>query len=119
MKTYLIGVLTVVLLSLTSGAFAQSRGAPPDISGAWGPYRGGRGADPKLAPPPATPIVLKPEYAKPYQARGAAEAEANRRGEPLASSGVLCVPYGMPSMMSVAVYPVEIIQTPKQVTIIA
>ena len=32
---------------------------------------------------------------------------------------MLCVPYGMPSMMSVAVYPVEIIQAPKQITIVA
>ncbi len=31
----------------------------------------------------------------------------------------MCVPYGVPTMMSVAIYPVEIIQTPKQVTIIA
>src|SRR5438105_2170192 len=107
------------VISLAGSSYAQSKANPPDLSGAWGPYRGGRGADPKLAPPPATPIVLKPEYAKPYEARRAAEAEANRRGEPLVSAGVLCVPYGVPSMMSVAIYPVEIIQTPKQVTIVA
>src|SRR5215469_12894298 len=50
---------------------AQSK---PDLTGIWGPYRGGRGGDPKLAAPPAGPIVLKPEYAKAYQARQAAEA---------------------------------------------
>src|SRR5438132_11464846 len=77
---------------ITGAGYAQSKSNPSDLSGAWGPYRGGRGADPKLAPPPATPIVLKPEYAKPYEARRAAEAEANRRGEPLVSAGVLCVP---------------------------
>ena len=32
---------------------------------------------------------------------------------------MLCVPYGVPTMMSVAVYPVEFIQTPKQITIIS
>src|SRR5882762_3192136 len=53
------------------------------------------------------------------QARRAAETEANRRGEPLATGSSLCVPYGVPSMMSVAVYPVEFIQTPKQITAIA
>src|SRR5688572_16960262 len=89
---------------VTTMAHAQSQ-TPPDISGSWGPNRGGRGADPKLAPPPASPIVLKPEYAQPYAARRAAEAEATKLGEPLATSGSLCVPYGMPSMMSVAVYP--------------
>jgi hypothetical protein len=119
MKTYLIGLVTCLLLSLASGAYAQTKASPPDISGAWGPYRGGRGADPKLAPPPATPMVLKPEYAKPYQARRAAEAEAANRGEPLGNASVLCVPYGMPSMMSVAVYPIEIIQAPQQITVIA
>ena len=95
---------------------AQSK---PDLTGVWGPYRGGRGADPKLAAPPAGPIVLKPEYTKAYDARRAAEAAANARGEQLANASVQCVPYGVPNMMSVATYPVEIIQTPKQVTFIS
>ena len=116
--TRLVLWATLCVGFVTVAAHAQSQ-AVPDFSGAWGPYRGGRGADPKIAPPPASPIVLKPEYAKPYEARRAAEAEATKLGEPLATAGSLCVPYGMPSMMSVAVYPVEIIQTPKQITIIA
>lgn len=98
---------------------AQPPAKPPDLTGVWGIYRGGRGADPKLAAPPATPMVLKPEYAKPYEARRAAQAAAAERGEQLANTSVLCVPYGVPTMMSVAVYPVEIIQSARQVTIIA
>jgi hypothetical protein len=98
-------------------ALAQAK--VPDFTGAWGPYRGGRGADPKLAPVPASPIVLKPAYAKDYAARRAAEQEATQRGEPLATGGSQCVPYGVPSMMAVAVYPVEFIQSPRQVTIIS
>jgi len=39
--------------------------------------------------------------------------------EPLANASTACLPSGMPSMMSVAVYPIEVIQTPKQVTIVA
>jgi len=119
------GLLRVVLFAVLSAAFvstfvyAQSNNSIPDFGGAWGPYRGGRGADPKLAPPPATSLAMKPEYAKAYEARRAAEAAANSRGEPLATASSACVPYGMPSMMSVAVYPIEIIQTPKQMTIIA
>ena len=104
---------------LTDAAYSQARGAAPDFTGAWGPYRGGRGADPKLAPPAASPIVLKPEYAKPYDERRAAERAATQRGEPLPSTGSQCVPYGVPTMMSVAVYPVEFIQTAKQITIIS
>ena len=99
-------------------AVGQSSGHP-DLTGVWGIYRGGRGSDPKLAAPPPTPLVLKPEYAKPYEAQRAKQADAAQRGEQLASSGVLCVPYGVPTMMSVAIYPVEFIQTPSQVTIIS
>src|SRR5262245_27812807 len=105
-------------VALSNGAFAQSK-PMPDFGGVCGIYRGGPGADPKIAPPPASPLALKPEYAKPYEARRAAEAAANSRGEPLPTASSSCVPYGVPSMMSVAIYPIEIIQTPKQVTIIA
>jgi hypothetical protein len=104
---------------VSSGAtYAQSQPATPNFNGVWRPYRGGRGGDPKIAPPAASPLALKPEYAKAYEARRAAEAEAGRRGQPLASAAVSCVPYGMPSMMSVVSYPVEITQTAKQLTIV-
>jgi hypothetical protein len=100
-------------------ARAQAPGNTPDFTGVWGIYRGAKGADPKFTPPAPSPLVLKPEYDKPYQARRAQEAAAAQRGEQLASSGVQCIPYGVPSMMSIAIYPVEFIQTPKQVTIIS
>ncbi len=99
-------------------ADAQSKPGVSDFSGTWAPYRGGRGADPKLAPPPATPLVLKPQFVKDYEARRAADAASANRGEQLAVGAINCMPYGMPAMMSVAVYPIEIIQTPKQITII-
>jgi hypothetical protein len=110
----------VALLAMTPAMIhAQSTASPPDLTGVWGIYRGGRGADPKFAPPAPSPLVLKPEYDKPYQAKRAAEAAAAQRGEQLASSGAQCIPYGVPTMMSVAIYPVEFIQTAKQVTIIS
>jgi hypothetical protein len=117
-------VLVVMLafcFSIARSAAGQSQSAKsPDLSGAWGPYgAGARGADPKLAPVAASPIVLKPEFTKAYEAVRAADADANRRGEPLASASAACVPNGMPTMMSVAVYPIEVIQTANQVTIIA
>ena len=70
-----------VMIAL-GGAFslaaqAQSQAKPPDLSGVWAVYRGERGGDPKLAPTEAGPLALKPEYAKPYAARRAIEAEAN------------------------------------------
>jgi len=102
---------------MVTGLAAQSA-APPDLSGAWAPYRAGRGADPKFAAPPATEILLKGDYKKSWDARRAAEAEANKKGEPLATPAVDCIPYGMPRMMSVALYPMELIQRPAQITIV-
>lgn len=115
--------LQLLMLSLTllftPSLRAQSSAATPDLTGVWGPYRGGRGADPRFAAPPASPIVLKPQYQKAWEDRRAAETAATQRGEPLPTNGSQCVPYGVPTMMSVAVYPVEFIQTPKQITIIS
>jgi hypothetical protein len=112
---------TILYVALAGATLLPAQSTKtPDFTGVWGTFTAGRGGgDPKLAPPPAGQLALKPEYAKPYEARRAAEAEANKRGEQLASSGAQCIPYGVPTMMSVAVYPVEIIQTAKQMTIIS
>lgn len=101
-----------LLLSLSAAAvLAQTGQTPPDISGVWSPARGPGGA-------PPSPLLLKPGFKEPYDARRAEERAASARGEQLAAPGSLCQPYGMPTMMQVAVYPMEVIQTPKQVTII-
>jgi hypothetical protein len=98
---------------------AQSAPSSPVVlTGAWEPLAAGRAAALKIALPPPGAIVLKPAYAKEYEARRAADADATRRGEPSATAAVLCTPYGMPRMMAVASYPVEILQTPGQITII-
>src|SRR5687767_11678475 len=113
--------ITVLLVAcITALPHAQSSPGR-NISGAWVPMGAGRGAaaaDPKIAPPPATPIVLKPAYAKMFDARRAADAEATKRGDAPATPAVLCLPYGMPRMMTVASYPIEILQTPGQITIV-
>ena len=110
---FVFGGFTLV----AGGVFAQER-PTPEIAGTWVPMGAGRGVDPKLVPPPAGPIVLKAEYAQAFEARRAADAEATKRGEPPASQAVLCMPYGMPRMMAVASYPIEILPTPGQITII-
>src|ERR1700734_3608868 len=120
-------ISTVTLLAfLPAMLHAQSAGSPdanrpdanrpPDLTGVWGIYRGGPGSDPKFRPPAPSPVVLKPEYDKPYQERRAKGAAAAQRGEQLDNSSARCVPYGVPTMMSIAIYPIEIIQNPKQVT---
>jgi hypothetical protein len=117
MKTLLL--FSVAILQIAPVALqAQSAANQPDLTGIWAPFGAARNADPKYKAPAAGPLVLKPEYAKPYEARRALEAEANKRGEQLATGGSQCIPYGMPTMMSVALYPDEFIQTPKQITIV-
>jgi hypothetical protein len=112
-------VAATVLLAFACAALVRAQSAkvpdPHNITGAWEPMRGGPGAPP---PTPPSPIVLKAPYSADWQARRAAQDDATKKGEPLATLGSQCVPYGMPTMMAVANYPVEILQTPGQVTII-
>jgi hypothetical protein len=95
-------------IALASTCFAQA-----DLSGSWAPSR----ATGPGAPAAPTPILLKAPYKAELDALQAKVRAATARGEQFAIKG-LCSPYGMPTMMTVAVYPTEIIQTPKQVTII-
>jgi hypothetical protein len=118
MTTKTFRLVSALFLALPVIGFTQSATNPPDITGVWGIYRAGRGADPKFAAPPPSPLAIKPEYAKAYEARRAIEADAAKRGEQLDTPGVRCVPYGFPGMMQVAVYPVEFIQTAKQITVV-
>jgi hypothetical protein len=116
--TVVITAAVVVVAALVRQEAPRAQSAAPNLMGAWAPLQGGRGVDPKIAPPAATPLLLKGEYKTKYDAQRAADAEATRRGEPPPSAAVVCTPYGMPRMLSVASYPIEILQTPGQVTII-
>jgi hypothetical protein len=102
-------------LMMMLAALTVAGQTPTDLAGVWSPSR----ATGPNAPPAAGPLLLKPGYKEPYDARRALEREASARGEQLAAPGSLCTPYGMPTMMQVAVYPMELIQTPQQVTIVA
>jgi hypothetical protein len=93
---------------------------PVDLTGTWQRYGffSRPGVDPRYAAPPEGRMVLKAAYARKYNARTKAEQSSDAEGTPIAAPGVDCLPYGMPEMMS-AIYPLEILQTPGQVTIIA
>lgn len=107
-----LAAIVVLGALVVPSAVAQS-GTAPSIAGTWAPSQArGEGA-----PPPPTPLQLKPQYKEAYEARRALESEALARGEQLASAG-LCEPYGVPSMMRVASYPTEIVQTPEKVMIV-
>jgi hypothetical protein len=120
-------VLAGVLLAMAQSPGLAQRGAGtaavPDITGSWERYGSGFGPrteaqrkDPNI-PPPASPPALKGPYLKEWQDRVRAAREADARGQPLATGNTHCLPDGMPLMMS-AVFPLEILQSRGQVTII-
>jgi hypothetical protein len=121
----LVASLACVTTAIDRGTVAAQQTSTPDISGAWerygslfgGPVRSpGQTNDPYL-PPPAPPPPLKPQYRNEWQARVTAAREADARGEPLATGYTHCLPDGMPSMMA-AIFPIEFLQSPGQVTVI-
>jgi hypothetical protein len=120
----IIAAMTWAALATLPGAAAAQGGATkaPDITGSWQRYGsqiGARAAGPNdpLLPPPNPPPPLRSQYLKEWQARTQAIREADARGEPLASNVTHCIPEGMPAMMG-ATFPMEILQSRGQVTII-
>jgi hypothetical protein len=99
---------------------AATQAAPPDpqgLTGAWDRY-GTMNLDPRVtAAPPVSPPPLKPQYEAEWLARQKAAKEADARGEPLFGGYAKCLPDGMPAMM-MAMFPMEVLQTPGQITII-
>ena len=104
---------------------SESAAGHPDFSGTWERYAPAR--DPK-APPSGvsgglglaigvTPPPLKPEYVAAYEAVVKKRQDAERRGEPIANANAQCIPQGMPGMM-LAIFPMEVLQTRGQLTII-
>jgi hypothetical protein len=105
--------------ALVTTALAASP-ADHGLTGTWNRYpQIDEKPDPKLPPPPP-PVAdppLKPEYLGAWQAQQKAAKEADARGQPLYTDYVKCLPDGMPTMM-LAMFPMEVLQTPGQVTIV-
>ncbi len=123
-KCAVSAILLVALWGCLLMSFAQSRGqTAPDITGSWERYGAGLGAradrqHPELLPPPGpNPPPLKPEYLKQWRDRIQAARDAEAKGQPLATNYTHCLPDGMPTMMNI-MFPMEILQTKGQVTII-
>jgi hypothetical protein len=104
------------------GAQAQKTASTPapNITGAWeriGPGAlAGPGTNARL-PPPASAPPLKAAFLGEWQTRQRAAREATANGQPLGINWVNCLPDGMPGMMS-GPFPMEVLQTNGQVTII-
>jgi hypothetical protein len=108
-------LVTVALLGAAPGAKAQVPGSrlkdgaiTPDMSGIWERIEGIR----------FNPANQLPPYNAEYRRRYELAMEARQRGERVADPTAGCLPQGMPRFM-VASYPLEILQTRGQVTIIA
>lgn len=94
----------------STAVWAQQSTNAPDITGSWE-----RARDRSIPAPPPPP--LKPEYLKQYQAKLQAIRDANAKGKPIAERVVSCLPDGMPGMMA-GPFPMEVLQSKGQVTII-
>jgi hypothetical protein len=105
-------ILATLALMLTPAVnlAGQTAANVPDITGSW--ERARDASIPAASQPP-----LKPQYLKEYQAKLQAFREANQKGEPIADHVVMCLPDGMPGMMS-GPFPMEVLQSKGQVTII-
>jgi hypothetical protein len=118
-------LVAVLAAAATQSAFTQSPPVVHGINGSWEAYpvRGegfGSGTKPKVAVPAPAPIPdppLKQPYLDEWRTAQARNAELTKKGLPPPSTGMACIPEGMPGMMG-ATFPMEILETPGQVTII-
>ena len=95
---------------------------PHDLGGTWERYPSpteDSGPDPTVVPrpEPIPPPPLKPQFKAAYDKEQKKIAAANAAGEPIATGYTHCLPDGMPAMM-MAMFPMEVLQTPRQITII-
>lgn len=121
--TQLLRAITFAVLLLAGTA---ARAAVPDFSGVWELYpppdydsldESAPAAPSNQSLPGGEPQLREP-YAKAYQDLLKRRSEAYERGEPLVDSGTQCLPEGMPTIMG-AVQPLEILQTPRQLIVLA
>jgi len=110
MRCLVVSILFVLAFAEMNAQAQQAEANIPDITGSWE-----RARDASIPAQPQPP--LKAQYLKEWQARAQAVREANAKGEPIAERVVLCLPDGMPGMMS-GPFPMEVLQSKGQVTII-
>ncbi len=94
---------------------------PRDFSGTWDRYpQPTDTATPDTGPVGLAgipPPPLKPAFKAAWEAERRRHEEANAAGRPIATHYTQCIPDGMPAMM-MAMFPMEVLITPRQVTII-
>ncbi len=117
-----IGVLAGICLTMPIVSMASAHKSPaPDIMGVWELYPSPFKTDAdvfKDLPVPNGGPDLKEPYAAQWKALRAKRAADLKAGTPLVDASTLCLPEGMPTIMG-AIYPIQILQTPGQVTVLA
>jgi hypothetical protein len=121
----LAAAVVLGMSAMTAGAQEKSPGFDPkDFGGTWDHYPapGEATGAPKILPnipvPPRVPDPpLKAQYVAAWKAERKKYADATAAGEPIATGYTHCQPDGMPAMM-MAMFPMEILQTKRQTTII-
>lgn len=116
-KTILLAALALASASCTK----EQQAIGPDIMGVWelypDPFAGEENTFLEL-PVPGDGPKLKEPYASQWKAVRDRRDAMLRAGTPLADPSTLCIPEGMPMIMG-AIFPIEILQTPGQVTVLA
>ena len=121
-------VMVVVLLTAvvaTERVSTQTSHVVRGLNGSWEAYpvRGdgfGSGVPAKTAvkaPPPIPEPPLKQPHLEEWRAAQRRATELSQKGLPPVSTGMACIPEGMPGMMQVT-FPMEIIESPGRNTII-
>jgi len=101
---------------------AASAHAEPDITGVWerypSPFSDDGDDETKLAPPPGNGPDLKEPYAGEWKALRNKRQAALTAGTPMVDASTRCLPEGTPGIME-GIYPIQILQTPGQITVLA
>src|SRR5437773_4564564 len=92
-RILIVSIVCAIAFAQGSARAQQSSATIPDITGSWERFR-----DASIPAAPQPP--LKAQYLKDWQARAQAAREANAKGQPIAERVALCLPDGMPGMLS-------------------
>lgn len=94
---------------------------PRNLTGVWArypaPWPTYTGDFDDIPPPDQGPDLEEP-HATAWKEKRLKRQEAHKAGKPLLDPSTLCKPEGMPTVMQ-AIYPIQILQTPGQITVLA
>ncbi|MEP7349935.1 MAG: hypothetical protein ABI668_08305 [Sphingorhabdus sp.] len=113
-----LALLSAALLSLSA---CEGQATEPNISGIWeiypDPFAGEENTFLELPVPGGGPKLKEPYASEWKKLRDTRDAKL-KEGTPLTDPSTQCQPEGMPMIMG-AIFPIEILQTPGRVTVLA